>query len=52
MQNKVNVRGVYFDNVTFDEAMDKVKELVKSEGVSVMYTPNSEIVQSCIENKL
>jgi len=51
MQNKVNVRGVYFDNVTFDEAMDKVKELVKSEGVSVMYTPNSEIVQSCIENK-
>ncbi len=51
MNGKVNVRGVYFDNVTFDEAMEKVYELVKSEGTSVMFTPNSEIVQSCIENK-
>ncbi|MBP3580648.1 MAG: WecB/TagA/CpsF family glycosyltransferase [Clostridia bacterium] len=51
MQNKVNVRGVYFDNLSFDETMDRVKELVKTDDVSVMYTPNSEIVQSCIENK-
>ena len=51
MDKKVNVRGVYFDNVTFDEAMEKVKDLVKKDGVSVMFTPNSEIVQSCIENK-
>ena len=50
MSEKINVRGVYFDNVNFDEAMEKVKELVKSEGMSVMFTPNSEIVQSCIEN--
>ena len=50
MSEKINVRGVYFDNVNFDEAMEKVKELVKSEGTSVMFTPNSEIVQSCIEN--
>ena len=50
MSEKINVRGVYFDNVNFDEAMEKVKELVKSEGTSVMFTSNSEIVQSCIEN--
>ena len=50
MSEKINVRGVYFDNVNFDEAMEKVKELVKSEGMSVRFTPNSEIVQSCIEN--
>ena len=50
MSEKINVRGVYFDNVNFDEAMEKVKELVKNEGTSVMFTPNSEIVQSCIEN--
>lgn len=50
MSDKINVRGVLFDNVNFDEAMEKVKELVASEGVSVMYTPNSEIVQACIEN--
>ncbi len=51
MDKKVNVRGVYFDDVTFDEAMEKVKDLVKNDGVSVMFTPNSEIVQGCIENK-
>ena len=51
MQNKINVRGVYFDNLSFDETMEKVEELVKSDGLSVMYTPNSEIVQGCIENK-
>ena len=45
MSDKINVRGVHFDNVNFDEAMEKVKELVASEGVSVMYTPNSEIVR-------
>lgn len=51
MQNKINVRGVSFDNLSFDETMEKVEELVKSDGLSVMYTPNSEIVQGCIENK-
>lgn len=50
MQNKVNVRGVFFDNVTFDEAMEKAKSMVNSEGASVMFTPNSEIVQCCVEN--
>ena len=50
MNGKINIRGVYFDNVTFDEAMQKAKNLVSCEGVSVMYTPNSEIVQNCVEN--
>lgn len=50
MQNKINIRGVYFDNVTMEEAMEKVKECVASEGVSVMFTPNSEIVQNCIDS--
>lgn len=50
MNGKINIRGVYFDNVTFDEALEKAKELVAGDGVSVMFTPNSEIVQSCVEN--
>ena len=50
MNGKVNIRGVYFDNVTMFEAMEKVKEMVKTEGLSYMFTPNSEIVQNCIEN--
>ncbi len=51
MSEKINIRGVYFDNVSFDEAMEKIYNAVKTEGVSVMFTPNSEIVQSCIDNK-
>ncbi len=51
MEQKINIRGVYFDNVSFDEAMEKVKESLSGEGLTVMYTPNSEIVQNCVENK-
>ena len=51
MSEKINIRGVYFDNVNMDEAMEKAKEMVNSEGLSYMVTPNSEIVQNCIENR-
>lgn len=47
---KINVRGVYFDNVTMDEAFEKAVSLINSDGFSYMVTPNSEIVQACIEN--
>lgn len=46
---KINVRGVNFDNVTVTEAFEKVKGFVQCDGVSVMVTPNSEIVQNCID---
>ncbi len=49
---KINVRGVYFDNVTKPEAFEIAKELINdSSRLSAMYTPNSEIVQCCIEDK-
>ena len=51
MNDKVNVRGVYFDNVNMDEAMDRVKSFIKGDKPCVMFTPNSEIVQNCIEDK-
>lgn len=50
MDGKINIRGVYFDNVNMSEAMEKVKEMVNTDGLSYMFTPNSEIVQNCIEN--
>lgn len=51
MTEKINIRGVYFDNVSFDEAIEKATELVRDDReASVMFTPNSEIVQSCIDN--
>ena len=46
---KVNVRGVNFDNVTMDEALEKAVSLINNDGFSYMVTPNSEIVQACIE---
>lgn len=51
MNEKINIRGVYFDNVNMDEAMETAVEMVKTEGLSYMFTPNSEIVQNCIENR-
>ena len=48
---KINVRGVYFDNVTKTEAFEKVCALIDDKtSLSVMYTPNSEIVQNCIDD--
>lgn len=49
-KGKINVRGVYFDNLSKDEAFEKVLELINTDGFSYMVTPNSEIVQMCIEN--
>ena len=50
---KINIRGVYFDNVTPEEASACVNEALasdKTEGkVFSVYTPNPEIVQLCIE---
>lgn len=48
--DKINVRGVYFDNVTMGEAFRKAVTLIETEGFSYMVTPNSEIVQACVEN--
>ena len=49
-ENRVNVRGVWFDNVTMDEAVDKAAALLGSGGFDYIVTPNSEIVQSSIED--
>lgn len=46
---KINVRGVFFDNVTMDEAFDKAVSMINTDGFSYAVTPNSEIVQACVE---
>ena len=49
--NRICVRGVFFDNVTLDEAAQLLRAAARENrsGVSV-FTPNSEIVQLCIED--
>ncbi len=49
-ENKVNVRGVYFDNVTMEDALDSALSYVRGDSYHYAITPNPEIVQSCVEN--
>ena len=46
---KINVRGVNFLNVTLDEAAKVGEEMLCGDKVCTVFTPNSEIVQLCIE---
>jgi len=47
---KVNIRGVYFDNLTLDETVELILSRLNKGGKTAVYTPNSEIVQACIED--
>lgn len=48
---KIDIRGVKFDNVTLEEAKQRVLDFVETDGAKMVVTPNSEIVQMCIEDK-
>lgn len=48
---KINIRGVYFANVTMDEAAQYVEERLVAGETTAIFTPNPEIVQMCIENE-
>ena len=49
MRNTLKILGVKVDKVTFDEAVDIAEGFVKKDGVSTIYTPNSEIIM-CAQN--
>ena len=48
---KINIRGVNFDNVTPDEAIKAAEGYIERGEQCVVFTPNSEIVQMAIENE-
>lgn len=48
---KINVRGIDFDNVTKKEAIELLSERLEKGLRTVVFTPNSEIVQACIEDQ-
>ncbi len=50
MAEKINIRGVYFDSVTLDGAADILMSSLENGKQCVLYTPNSEIVQACIDS--
>lgn len=49
MTEKINVRGVNIDNVTLDEATQICEKFIKSQELHTVFTPNSEIIQLCVE---
>lgn len=48
--DKINIRGVMFDNVTLPEAVERVLQFLEGDRPSIVVTPNSEIVQMCLED--
>lgn len=49
---KVSIRGVSFDNVTMDEAVEICRGFLRSnDGAKIIHTPNAEITEMCVENE-
>ncbi len=53
MSEKIIIRGVGINNFTLSEAADICKEYLKADsGIpKAIFTPNSEIIQSCVEDE-
>ncbi len=47
---RINIRGVGFDNVNMDEAVAKATGFLGGDKAHSVYTPNAEIVQMCIDD--
>lgn len=50
MRKTVEILGVHIDKITNAEALEKAVELVRTSGVSAIYTPNPEIVMAAYED--
>lgn len=50
--SKISIRGVNFDDVNMNEAVEICKEFIRSDsGAKIIHTPNAEIVELCVEDK-
>ncbi|MBQ2708870.1 MAG: glycosyltransferase, partial [Clostridia bacterium] len=47
--DKINIRGVSFCNTTMDEAVSFLWDAYDRGEQCAVFTPNSEIVQNCID---
>lgn len=48
---KVDILGVPVDRIDMEGALARVKELLDAEGLSAIYTPNSEMVVNAVKDK-
>jgi len=51
MMEKINVRGIPFDNVTKSEALSLIVRRLDEPDRTTVVTPNAEIVQACIDDE-
>ena len=51
MMETVNILGVHVNKYTMNEAVDRADKLLDTEGVSMIFTPNSEIILYASNNK-
>lgn len=49
--DNIKIFGVRVDNLNLDESTNKVEEFLKDEGLKTIYTPNTEIIMACKEDK-
>ena len=49
MSEKINIRGIGVDTVNLSEATAICEDFIKSGGFHAVFTPNSEIIQLCVE---
>ena len=49
MSEKINIRGIGVDNVNLSEATAICEDFIKSGSFHSVFTPNSEIIQLCVE---
>lgn len=47
---KINVRGLAFDNLTVEETLDALLNRLHAGEQTALFTPNAEIVQACVED--
>lgn len=50
MRDTVRILGVNIDKITAAEALKRAEEMVREEGVSMIFTPNPEIVMAAYED--
>lgn len=51
MRDTVNVLGVNIDKISADETFEKAKSLIEKDGVSMIFTPNPEIIIAASEDE-
>ena len=47
---KIDVRGLAFDNVTVAETLEMLMKRLRDGEQTALFTPNAEIVQACVDN--